>query len=137
MKNNLGIWSLYFGWADQSCIFIDRLNRKWKNSVIFITATIVTRLGDYFKFLATNCLTKVAQIFWSPFGLFLAMKLLCKGVWLLFWQFLGDLGQTIYSIIWSSWVYNLHDPVTSLVEPPSCKCLQQERKSVAEYLCIK
>ena len=38
----------------------------------------VTRLGDFCKFLATNWLTKVAQIFWWLFGLILIMSLLCK-----------------------------------------------------------
>ena len=52
----------------------------------------VTRLGDFYKFLGTNCLKKVAQIIWWLFGLFLIMSLLCKTLRLLFVQFLGKIG---------------------------------------------
>ena len=56
----------------------------------------VTRLCNFYKFLATNCLTKVAQIIWCLYGLFLIMSLLCKSVWLLFGQFLGKLGNYLF-----------------------------------------
>ena len=42
-------------------------------------AISVTILGDFYKLLATNCLTKEAQIFGLLFGLYL-MSLLCKKV---------------------------------------------------------
>ena len=45
----------------------------------------VTRLGNFFKFLAKNCLTRVAQIFWWHFGLFSIMSLLCKKCVATFW----------------------------------------------------
>ena len=63
--------------------------------------TSVTRLVDFYKILAANCLTKVAQIFWSLLGLFLIVSLLCKSIWLLFGQFWGEIRQIFYSIIWS------------------------------------
>ena len=54
----------------------------------------VTRLGDFYNFLATKNLTKVAQIFWWLFGLFLIMSLICKKYvatfWAIFWWKLGN-----------------------------------------------
>ena len=54
-------------------------------------ATSVIRLADFYKFLTTNCLTKVAQIFW--WLLAEITSLLCKKVYLLFGQFLGEIRQ--------------------------------------------
>ena len=48
----------------------------------------VTTLGIFFKFLATNCLTKVVQIFW---WLFLIMPLLCKKCVATFWAILSEI----------------------------------------------
>ena len=36
--------------------------------LVFAQTVSVTRLVDFYKFLATNWLTKVAQIFWSLLG---------------------------------------------------------------------
>ena len=52
----------------------------------FIRLISVTRLGEFYKFLATNCLTKVPQIFLWLFGLFLIMSLLCKKCVATFWS---------------------------------------------------
>ena len=49
----------------------------------------VTRLGDFYKFLATNCLTKVAQMCWWLFGLFLIMSLFSKKCVATFWAIFG------------------------------------------------
>ena len=57
----------------------------------------VTRLADFYKFLATNCLTKVAQIFLWLFGLFQIMSLLykkCIGYFL--GNFRGKLGNFLF-----------------------------------------
>ena len=54
-------------------------------------ATSVIRLADFYKFLTTNCLTKVAQIFW--WLLAEITSLLCKKVYLLFGQFWGEIRQ--------------------------------------------
>ena len=54
----------------------------------------VTRLGDFYKFLATNCLTKVAQTFWWLFwGLFLKMSFLFKKCVATFRQYLWEIRQ--------------------------------------------
>ena len=55
-----------------------------------------TRLGNFYKFLAANCLTKVAKICWWPFGQFLITPLLCKSVWLLLGNFGGKLGNFLF-----------------------------------------
>ena len=60
----------------------------------------VTRLGHFYKFFATNCIRKVAQIFWWLFGLFLIMSLLSKKCVVIFWAIGGNYA-TFYSIIWS------------------------------------
>ena len=45
------------------------------------------------KFLATNCLAKVVQIFWWLFGLFLIMSLLFKKWVATFWAIWGEIRQ--------------------------------------------
>ena len=59
----------------------------------------VTRFDDFYKFLATNCRTRVAHIFWWFFGLFPIMPQSCKECRLLLGHAWGKLG------IWShcSW----------------------------------
>ena len=45
-------------------------NKLKKCKAILTNLTIVTRLGDFFNFLMTNFLTKVAQILWYILGYF-------------------------------------------------------------------
>ena len=63
--------------------------------------TSVTRLGDFYKFLATNCLTKVAQIFWSLLWQILIMPLSCKKCANIVQAIFGRNQPIFYSIIWS------------------------------------
>ena len=53
----------------------------------------VTRLGNFYKFLISNCLTKVAQIFRWIFGLFLIMSISCKKCVNTFGAFWGEIRQ--------------------------------------------
>ena len=53
----------------------------------------VTWLGDFYKFLVANCLTKVSQIFWRLFGQFLVLSLLSKKCVATFWAFLQEIRQ--------------------------------------------
>ena len=56
----------------------------------------VTRLGDFYKFLTTNCPTKVAQIFWWLFGPF------CNNVtimWKVSGYFLGNFRGKLVNFI--------------------------------------
>ena len=64
-----------------------------KTSFCLALKLSVTRLGDSYKFLVTNCLIKVAQIFWWLFGLFLIMALSSKSGWLLFGHIWGKIRQ--------------------------------------------
>ena len=50
----------------------------------------------FYNFFATNCLTKVAQIFWWIFGLFQIMSLLCKKNVATFW---GKLGNCLFQYL--------------------------------------
>ena len=49
----------------------------------------VTRSADFYKFLAINCLTKVALIILRLWGLFLIMSLFCKKCVATFWAIFG------------------------------------------------
>ena len=62
-------------------------------------ASSVTRLGDFWKFLATNSLTKLAQKDCWLLGLLIKVKLL----WILFRQLLETIGQLFKSSSWSHW----------------------------------
>ena len=65
--------------VDSGCGTVDR------------SITSVTRLGDFYKFLTANCLTKQAQICWWHFGLFLIMSLLCIKCMATFWTILWEI----------------------------------------------
>ena len=55
-----------------------------------VSPTSVTRLGDYWKFPTINCLTKVAQIFWTCMGFFENVNLFLKTAVANFWTTFGE-----------------------------------------------
>ena len=59
----------------------------------------VIRLGDFYKFFATHCLTKVAQNFWIPFGQFIKCHYYVKSARLLFGQLFGDIIQLLVTLL--------------------------------------
>ena len=63
--------------------------------------TSVTRLGDFWKLLAPNLITKVAQKDRWLFGLFCKRSLYVKLLWLQFGQLLEAFGLLCNSNIWS------------------------------------
>ena len=65
--------------------------------------TSVTRLGDFWKLLAPNLITKVAQKDRWLFGLFCKRSLYVKLLWLQFGQLLEAFGLLCVSNIWSHW----------------------------------
>ena len=76
---------------------------RWELEYMHIVDS-VTILGDFHKFLATNCLTKWAHIIWWPFGPFLLMSY--KKCVAIFWgNFCENLGNFLF-----------HHLVTLLVE---------------------
>ena len=55
-----------------------------------VSPTSVTRLGNYWKFPTINCLTKVAQIFWTCMGFFDNVNLFLKTAVANFWTTFGE-----------------------------------------------
>ena len=55
-----------------------------------VSPTSVTRLGNYWKFPTINCLTKVAQIFWTCMGFFENVNLFLKTAVANFWTTFGE-----------------------------------------------
>ena len=61
----------------------------------------VPRLGDFWKYLSTNLLTKVAQTDWCRLGYFEIDRFVLKLLWILFWQLFETFGLLFYSTFWS------------------------------------
>ena len=86
----------------------------------------MTRLGDFYKFLATNCLTKVAKIYWCLFGLFLIMSLLCK----LCGYYLGYIQGGIRQFLFHHLVTLVTNAQRSSPQPTACTSLLDPRWGV-------
>ena len=88
---------LWLTLSDDVIELIDSVATRWRWRPvlwsIFIREFSVTSLDDFYKYLATNCLIEVAQIFWWFVGLFHLMALLWKSMWLLFGQFWWEIRQ--------------------------------------------
>ena len=65
---------------------------------------IVTRLGYFWKFLATQLLTKVAQIFYFSLGYFVKHHCFVSTTLATFWASFGKYWATFCFYIWSRWL---------------------------------
>ena len=63
----------------------------------------MTRLGDFWKFLATKFLAKEAQIICNFLGYFEIPHSHVKTALATFWATFGKFRATFYSNIWSHW----------------------------------
>ena len=97
-KRSKKFWNLHFWkkWIHQGPIVYLRHRHTW--TILPLFTVIVTSLGNFWRSLATNCLLKLAQMYWLwLFGLFWKHYFSCKNCC---GYLLGILGNNLgYSIL--------------------------------------
>ena len=86
-------YSIVFRWHSESTLGLTSICLSTFGSTLKLSATSVTRLGDYWKFLGTFCRPRVAQIFGDTLlGYFEKANFSVKSTVATFWQFVNMFG---------------------------------------------